>query len=150
MTIRFLPVTLRPPEAFRQEWPAVSVWAVAVREETPPPGVAEPLDWLLLTTVAVRTAADALERVDWSICRWVVEVWHKVLTSGCSIEQRQLASAANLQRALAVYSVIAAAAALPHAAGPRGARRALHHVAGSGGMAGPLLCHPQVQKESAF
>jgi hypothetical protein len=41
------------------------------------------------------------------ICRWVVEVWHKVLKSGCAIEQRQLASAANLQWALAVYSVIA-------------------------------------------
>ncbi len=36
-----------------------------------------------------------------------MEVWHKVLKSGCSIEHRQLASAANLQRALAVYSVIA-------------------------------------------
>ena len=36
-----------------------------------------------------------------------MEVWHKVLKSGCAIEQRQLASAANLQRALAVYSVIA-------------------------------------------
>jgi hypothetical protein len=37
----------------------------------------------------------------------VVEVWHKVLKSGCAIEQRQLASAENLQRALTVYSVIA-------------------------------------------
>jgi hypothetical protein len=106
VTIRFLPCTLRPPEPFRT-WPAVYLWAVAVREETPPPGVAEPLDWLLLPTVAVLTPADALERVDWYICRWVVEVWHKVLKSGCAIEQRQLASAENLQRALTVYSVIA-------------------------------------------
>lgn len=60
---------LRPPDAFRAEWPAVPVWAVAVREETPPASVAEPLDWLLLTTVAVLTPADALERVDWYICR---------------------------------------------------------------------------------
>jgi hypothetical protein len=107
VTIRLLAVTLRPPEAFRHAGPAVPVWAVAVREETPPPGVTEPLDWLLLTTVAVHSAADALERVDWYICRWVVEVWPKVLNSGCSIEQRQWGRAANLQRALAVYSVIA-------------------------------------------
>jgi len=64
VTIRFLPVTLRQPEPVRDAWPAVHVWAVAVREESPPPGVAEPLDWLLLTTVAVLTPADALERVD--------------------------------------------------------------------------------------
>ena len=69
VTVRFLALTLRPPDAFRDEWPAVPVWAVAVREETPPAGVAEPLDWLLLTTVAVLTPADALERVDWYICR---------------------------------------------------------------------------------
>jgi len=69
VTVRFLALTLRPPDAFRDEWPAVPVWAVAVREETPPAGVADPLDWLLLTTVAVLTPADALERVDWYICR---------------------------------------------------------------------------------
>jgi hypothetical protein len=74
VTIRYLPVTLRQPEPFGDAWPAVHVWAVAVREESPPPGVAEPLDWLLLTTVAVCTAAAALERVDWYICRWVVEI----------------------------------------------------------------------------
>jgi len=69
VTIRFLPDTLRPPEPVRDAGPAVHLWAVAVREETPPPGVAEPLDWLLLTTVAVCTPADALERVDWYMCR---------------------------------------------------------------------------------
>ncbi len=41
----------------------------------PPPGVAEPIDWLLLTMVAVHTPADAMERIDWYICRWIVEGW---------------------------------------------------------------------------
>ena len=41
------------------------------------------------------------------ICDHTIEVWHKVLKSGCAIEQRQLASAENLRRGLALYSVIA-------------------------------------------
>ncbi len=37
----------------------------------------------------------------------MIEVWHKVLQSGCRIEARQLATAAQLERCLTVYSVIA-------------------------------------------
>jgi Transposase Tn5 dimerisation domain len=37
----------------------------------------------------------------------VIEVWHHVLKSGCAFEQRQLASAENLRRGLALFGVIA-------------------------------------------
>ncbi len=36
-----------------------------------------------------------------------MEVWHKVLKSGCRIEDRQLETADRLMRCLALYSVIA-------------------------------------------
>ena len=36
-----------------------------------------------------------------------IEVWHKILKSGCRIESRQLATADRLKRCLALYSVIA-------------------------------------------
>jgi hypothetical protein len=41
------------------------------------------------------------------ICDQTIEVWHRVLKSGCALERRPLASAENLQRGLALYSVIA-------------------------------------------
>lgn len=105
--LRWAPATLRPP-ANRPTAPQVSVplWAVWVQEEGAPEG-AEPLDWLLLTTLAVATGADAQRIVDYYLCRWGIEVWHKVLKSGCAFEQRQLGSAANLERALSLYSVVA-------------------------------------------
>jgi hypothetical protein len=106
VTVRWLPLTLRPPDPRRHELPPVAVWAIWVHEDDPPVQT-EALDWILLTTVPVTTTAEALERVDWYTCRWVIEVWHKVLKSGCLIERRQLASAANLQRGLALFSVIA-------------------------------------------
>jgi hypothetical protein len=40
-------------------------------------------------------------------CDCHIEVWHKVLKSGCRIEARQLESAARLQRCLTLFSVIA-------------------------------------------
>src|SRR5213078_2053888 len=41
------------------------------------------------------------------ICDHTIEVWHKVLKSGCRIEDKQLETAERLQRCLALYSVIA-------------------------------------------
>ncbi len=107
LTVQWQAVTLRPPKHRTSEGlPEVALWAVLAVEAEPPDGV-EAVEWLLLTTVAVETTADALERLDWYECRWGIEVWHKVLKSGCKIEARQLESAARLQRCLTLYSVIA-------------------------------------------
>ena len=84
----------------------VALWAVWVSEVEAPDGV-EALDWLLLTTVPVHTLAEAQERVAWYRVRWTVEVWHLTSKSGCAFEQRQLASADHLRRALALYDVVA-------------------------------------------
>jgi hypothetical protein len=107
VSVRFGPVTLRPPRHRQAEHlPAVTVWAVSVLEEYPPAGV-EPLEWLLLTTWAVPTVEAAVERVEWYGVRFGIEVWHKVLKSGCRIEARQLETGERLQRCLPLYSVLA-------------------------------------------
>jgi hypothetical protein len=107
LRVRWQRITLRPPKSRAKETlPPISVWAVWALEATPPPGVAA-VEWLLLTTVPILTTADALERLEWYACRWGIEVWHKVLKSGCRIEARQLETADRLKRCLALYSVIA-------------------------------------------
>ena len=40
-------------------------------------------------------------------CRWTIEVWHRVLKTGCRIESRQLETADRLSVALTLYSIIA-------------------------------------------
>lgn len=107
LSVQWQAVTLCPPKHRSAErLPEVALWAVLAVEAEPPLGV-EAVEWLLLTTVAIETTADAVERLDWYECRWVIEVWHKILKSGCKIEARQLESAARLERCLALYSVIA-------------------------------------------
>jgi hypothetical protein len=107
LALRFCPLMLCPPRHRQREGlAAVSLWAVQVHESDPPPDVT-PIAWLLLTTVAVETVDDAIERVQWYSCRWGIEVWHRILKSGCRIEARQLATAERLQRCLTLYSVIA-------------------------------------------
>jgi len=106
LAVRWCPLTLCPPRhRQRERLPAVPLWAVQALEEAPPAGTA-PIAWLLLSTCAVHTTAEALTRVDWYACRWGGEVWHKILKSGCRIEARQLETAERLQRCLSLYSVI--------------------------------------------
>ncbi len=105
--LRWQAVTLHPPKRRAKEHlPPVTLWAVWAIEEQPPPDV-EALDWLLLSSLPVTTLAQAQEKLDWYQARWTIELWHKVLKSGCAFEQRQLASAENLRRGLVLYSVIA-------------------------------------------
>jgi hypothetical protein len=107
LSLRWRQVRLKPPKHRKEEGlPAVTVWVVWAVELAPPEGVTK-LEWLLLTTVPVRTTAEAIERLEWYSVRWGIEVWHRVLKSGCRIEQRQLETAERLRRSLSLFSVIA-------------------------------------------
>lgn len=72
--IAWAAVRLRLPGPQRGHYQAtfVDVWALRVWEAAAPAGV-EPVEWFVLTNVPVVVVADAWERVDWYVCRWVVE-----------------------------------------------------------------------------
>lgn len=110
VSVHYKRVRLKPPQRPKQAdsdpLPPLVLWAVLVREVNPPPQVT-PVEWLLLTTVPVTRAEDALQRVRWYCQRWQIEIWHKILKSGCRIEQRRLKTAERLKACLALYDIIA-------------------------------------------
>jgi len=107
LSVRWQQIRLRPPKSrTKEKLASISVWAVWACETHPPEGV-EPVEWLLLTTMSISSTDEALTRLAWYACRWGIEVWHKVLKSGCRIEDKQLETADRLKRCLALYSVIA-------------------------------------------
>lgn len=99
-------VTLKPPARPDRTLAEVTVTALLATEVAPPPGE-DPLDWLLLTNLPVTTAEEAVEKLGWYLCRWQVEVYFKVLKSGCRVEQLQLETRERLEPALAFYMIIA-------------------------------------------
>lgn len=110
VSVQFGQVTLKPPwrpaREDREPLPPVTLSVILVREVTPPMGVT-PLEWLLLTNVPVHTFDDAVERVRWYRCRWHIEVYFKVLKTGCRLEDCRLATADRLQRFTTLLSIIA-------------------------------------------
>ena len=76
------------------------------REVDPPAGV-DALEWMLLTTVEVKDKADAYERLQWYARRWGIEVYHRILKSGCRVEARQMGNAHRLRNCLAIDMIVA-------------------------------------------
>lgn len=108
LTLRWTPVTLQPPRHHRQRAQAapVPVTAILIEEPTPPTDQ-PPIQWLLLTTLAVPDAATAWACVRAYALRWRIERYHDVLKSGCRLEDRQLRTVARLERLLALCAIVA-------------------------------------------
>lgn len=74
-------------------------------EENPPPGI-EPLMWWFLTTLPIDTFEEATLVIQYYLARWEIEVFFKILKSGCKVEERGLTGGA-LMPLIAVFLVIA-------------------------------------------
>lgn len=105
--IRFKAVTLSAPNTGQtRHLEPIKLWAIYLVEKHPPQGAA-PLEWLLLTTVEVRSVKQARRCIRWYCRRWRIEEWHRVLKSGCKVLEHQNRSAQVLLRAITLDAVIA-------------------------------------------
>ena len=99
-------VRLKPPFRKGETLPEVEINVVLVEEINPPEGE-KPIVWLLLTSLPVDTFEQACLVVEYYLCRWQVEIYFKVLKSGCKIEERQLETAERIKPCIALYMIVA-------------------------------------------
>lgn len=104
VSLRYKRVQLRPPSNLAGQ-PPVDLWIVHVYEEEPPAG-AERIEWFLLTSIEVHDPKQALTCLRWYCLRWRIEDWHRVLKSGCGIEDLAHETAERLMRAVAIRLVV--------------------------------------------
>lgn len=109
LEVRVCTVTLVPPRNHlgRGDLSPVGVSVVWVRETRTVPEGEAPIEWMIITTVAVSSLEGAVEIVQAYAQRWMVERYHYVLKSGCGMENLQLENADRVERALAMYNVVA-------------------------------------------
>jgi hypothetical protein len=106
LEVRFAKVKLKPPD-LKSDKPPLTVWAVLARE-TSQSAQGKPIQWKLITTCEVNTAEQAEEQVAaWYAGRWGIEVYHRILKSGCKIKERQLGYADRIETCLAIDMVVA-------------------------------------------
>ncbi|WP_429349622.1 IS4 family transposase [Paraburkholderia sp. Clong3] len=84
----------------------IPVTCIVAREVGAPADV-KPLEWRLLTNRETGDLQAAAQLIDWYRARWEVEMFFHVLKNGCRVEALQLASIDRIQRALALFMVVA-------------------------------------------
>lgn len=107
MTIYSKAVYIALPDKQKKDknYNPVKITAILCTENNPPAG-AERIEWLLITDLSVLTFGDACEKIQWYICRWQIEIFFKILKSGCMIEKLQLTDK-NFSACLSFYMIIA-------------------------------------------
>jgi hypothetical protein len=111
LEVRTATVTLKAPPRRGQAKASgstepIRVNVVAATEMRPPDGI-ESITWVLLTNLGVKDLADAIEKIEWYRVRWSIETWHKIMKSGCKVEDCRLEHGVRLQRYLTLFSIIA-------------------------------------------
>lgn len=97
-------VTLNDPRVGKHE--GVTVNAVLVRE-TKPTSADEPVEWLLLTSLPIGSREQVEQVIEYYLQRWMIELFFKVLKSGCRIESRRFEHMDRFLPALALYLIVA-------------------------------------------
>lgn len=97
--------------ALRLELPAgkgatVTATCIVAREVGAPPG-ATPVEWRLLTNRTVANDREVVVLIDWYRARWEIEMLFDVLKNACRVEALQLGTIEKLERALALFMVVA-------------------------------------------
>jgi len=105
LEIRALTVEVKPPHA-RKHLRSVVVNVVLV-EEVDGPGDGTDVSWQLLTSLPIDTVEEVSLVVNYYRQRWAVEIFFKILKTGCHVEKLQLETTARLKNALALYEIIA-------------------------------------------
>ena len=70
-------------------------------------GGCPPIEWILLTTLAIDSFTAASRCMHYYALRWRVERFHYTLKQGCTVERLQFDTAHALKNALALYSIVA-------------------------------------------
>lgn len=110
VTVRFRSFVLNPPrnniKHNIEKLPNIDMHAVYVLESDPPDGV-EPVEWMLLTNLPIKSFPEAYEKVQWYSLRWRIEMYFKVMKSGFRVEACRLGHADRLARYLTIMSIVA-------------------------------------------
>jgi len=108
LEVRIAQVTLKPPRHRSVDVADVNIAVSVIKaaEKDAPDGV-EPVEWTLLTTELVDDLKAAKQMIQAYTQRWVIEEYHRVLKSGCRVEQMQYDTMERFLPALGIQCVVA-------------------------------------------
>jgi len=105
LALKYKQIQLLPPIGKQKQYPPLTVTVLHATEVRPPKKRAA-VQWKLLTDLPIQSLEQAIEKLDWYAMRWKIELFHKILKSGCKAEDSKLRTAQRLSNIIAVFCII--------------------------------------------
>lgn len=105
LDIRFKRIHVCPPIGKQKRYPALDLTVIHASEVGAPLG-RKPILWKLVTDLEVADLDAAIKKIRWYSARWKIEVFHKILKSGCRAEDAKLRSADRLANLVALFCIV--------------------------------------------
>jgi len=105
LDVKYAKVHVLPPIGKQKEYPPLDLTAIHATEREAPK-TRERIEWKLITNLPVRSRQEAIEKMQWYELRWKIEVFHKILKSGCRAEDSKLRTAERLVNLVAVFCIV--------------------------------------------
>jgi hypothetical protein len=103
--LRYRRLQVLPPIGKQKRYPALTLTVLHAREREEPADQPK-IDWKLITDLPVYSHDAAIEKLRWYALRWKIEVFHKILKSGCKAETARLKTAERLVKLIAVFCIL--------------------------------------------
>ena len=105
LQIRYRKIRVLPPIGKQKRYPALTLTVIHAEERGTPKN-RKKINWKLITDLSVGSRADAIEKLEWYALRWKIEVFHKILKSGCKAEESKLRTAQRLTNLVSIFCIL--------------------------------------------
>ncbi len=105
LELRYRKLRVLPPIGKQQHYPALTLTVIHAEERGTPKN-RKKIEWKLITDLPVNSRADAIEKLGWYSMRWKIEVFHKILKSGCKAEESKLRTAQRLTNLVSIFCIL--------------------------------------------
>jgi hypothetical protein len=105
LELKFRRIRVLPPIGKQKQYPELTLTVLHAKERGTPKGRAK-INWKLITDLPIESRSAAIEKLNWYAMRWKIEVFHKILKSGCKAEESRLRTAERLVNLLATFCIL--------------------------------------------
>jgi hypothetical protein len=105
LEIRYRKIRVLPPIGKQKRYAALTLTVIHAEERGTPKN-RKKIDWKLITDLPVGSRMGAIEKLEWYALRWKIEVFHKILKSGCKAEESKLRTAQRLANLVSVFCIL--------------------------------------------
>jgi hypothetical protein len=105
LEITYRRIRVLPPIGKQKRYPALTLTVIHADERGAPKN-RKKIEWQLITDLAVQSRQDAIEKLEWYALRWKIEVFHKILKSGCKAEESKLRTAQRLANLISIFCIL--------------------------------------------